>query len=285
MWPVTAVAMQDAMTKAAQGLMVGGVDYTPPRVVPLKRGLRTSKIIVVDKNGTKAERPCPKQKSKWGGWLPHTCGSGPAKNARIKGTTLEFEIHKVYSSKGMGFAHDVAMPDGSLIQCADDTIVAPHCGVDGWQRTMMLKSAGGAWRAEVSDAGERLWDARWPGVYSPQYLYPTASANHWFLGLEHAQLDQIDPATGTKFTDAQYRAAAWRAVFWERKHGFRVERTFDGRTGYATHEDVDPFDRWSKGDDGLPWDPGVMRPKPTYDEPRLFRWIEFWRGAPDAAFL
>ena len=232
-----------ALTAAAQGLVASG-SITVRDLAPLRTRL------TVDGKPKK----CRTQTRKWFGVLIHTTGGGIAKLARLKGRTVEAVTRSVYGNVGMTFAHRVVMPEGWILRCAEDSIIAPHCGVKAWQRAALLD---GTWRAHVSDEGERLWDARWPGVKSPQHLFPTASGNDAYLGIETVQGETTDKETASRFTMAQYRATAAQIVAWERTHGFVAE----GRR-LVTHEDLQPFERW---DAHGGWDPGWLRIPATYN--------------------
>lgn len=246
-----------ALIGGATGLAAAGLTLDVRDMIPLRT------TLTVDD----APKRCRKQERKWYGVLIHTTGGGIAKLARLKGRTIEAVTRSVYGNVGMSFAHRVVMPEGWILRCADDSIIAPHCGVKAWQRAALLD---GTWRAHVSDEGERLWAARWPGVKSPQHLFPTSSGNDAYLGIETVQLEKVDPETGTRFTAAQYRATARQVVAWERVHGFKAEGT-----RLVTHEDVQPFERW---DASGGWDPGVLRSARTYDWDRLVLEIHLGRA-------
>jgi hypothetical protein len=201
------------------------------------------------------------------GVLVHTTGHGPAKLARLKGWSIAATVARVYGNTSQTLAHIAILPSGERVRCVADSLVAPHCGVTAAQRAMLLN---GTWRAHVSDEGEALWEKRWPGVKSPQHLFPTTSPNDAYLGIETVQLEANDPATGTRFTVAQYESTAEQIVIWERAYGWKAE----GRR-LVTHEDVQPFTRW---DDGGGWDPGVLRAVPRYDWDRLLSQIRLARA-------
>lgn len=244
--------LTDALAASAAELVRAGTALDVRDMKPLRT------TLTVDGSPKK----CRKQGRRWFGVLIHTTGGGIAKLARLKGRTIEAVTRSVYGNVGMSFAHRVVMPEGWILRCADDSIIAPHCGVKAWQRAALLD---GTWRAHVSDEGERLWGERWPGVKSPQHLFPTSGGNDAYLGIETVQVEAIDRATGTRFTMAQYVATARQVVAWERAHGFVA-----AGNRLLTHEDVQPFERW---DAHGGWDPGVIRAKPTYNWPLLLECI------------
>lgn len=246
-----------ALIGAAQGMATAGLILDVRDMKPLRT------TLTVDGSPKK----CRTQTRKWYGVLIHTTGGGIAKLARLKGRTIEAVTRSVYGNVGMSFAHRVVMPEGWVLRCADDSLIAPHCGVKAWQRAALLD---GTWRAHVSDEGEALWAKRWPGVKSPQHLFPTSSGNDAYLGIETVQIEKVDHETGTRFTAAQYTATARQIVAWERAHGFKAEGT-----RLVTHEDVQPFERWdARGG----WDPGVLRSPHTYDWARLLNELKMARA-------
>ena len=249
-----------ALTAAAQGLVAAGIRYLE---LTIKRGLRTSVTREDDDTGERRTvnfHRWPNRKPF--GLLLHSTGPGMEKYARTYGLSKIDTVSRVYGNPGNSCAHVVCLPDGTRVRVVSPDLVAPHCGVSGAQRRMMLD---GTWRAWCSDLGEKLWGERWPGVKSPQHLFPTASPNDSYEGLEHWKLDANDPETGTPYTVAQYRSCAQWIVERERTWGFVAE----GRR-LVTHEDVQPFERWvaSGGHD-----PGVLRVVPTYDWPLLLAFV------------
>lgn len=187
------------------------------------------------------------------GLLVHSTGPGMAKYARVRNLSQHETVARVYGNPGMTCAHMVVLPDGSRVRTVPSDLVAPHCGVKPWQRKAMLD---GTWVAWTSDEAEALFAARWPGVKSPQHLFPTASPNDSYEGIESWKLPAVDGYTASWYTIEQYRSTAQWVVERERAWGFVAE----GRR-LVTHDDVQPFERWdAKGGR----DPGAMRAAPFY---------------------
>lgn len=202
------------------------------------------------------------------GLLIHSTGPGMAKYAaKYKLSQIETVV-RVYGNLSNNCAHVVVLPDGTRVRTVESYLVAPHCGVTASERSRLLD---GSWRAWTSDAAEALWDARWPGVKSPQHLFPSASGNDSYEGLETWKLPARDATTGTYYTAAQYKSTAEWVVEREREWGFVAEGS-----RLVTHEDVQPFTRWD-AEGGR--DPGVLRLAPFYDWPRLLSEIAFARAA------
>ncbi len=252
--------LSDALAASAAELVRAGTRYTE---VPIRRGLRTFLTIEDDETGerrTAKFKPWPNGKPF--GVLLHSTGPGMEKYARTYKLTQEETVSRVYGNPGNSCAHVVIIPDGRRFRVVSPDLMAPHCGVSARQRAMLLD---GTWRAWCSDLGERLWGERWPGVKSPQHLFPTASGNGSYEGAEFWKLDANDPETGTPYTADQYRSGGQWIAERERACGFVAE----GRR-LVTHEDVQPFERW---DAHGGWDPGVIRAKPTYNWPLLLECI------------
>lgn len=110
----------------------------------------------------------------------HTTGRGLPDKAIRKGVPPLTLALQTYLRSQRGELHPyrwggptyVLDYDGALYQLAPDEIQTAHCG--GPHRSWYLS---GRWRDEVSPATLEHWQAAWPGVASPQHLYPTRSAN------------------------------------------------------------------------------------------------------------
>jgi hypothetical protein len=240
------------------GLVAGGLRIVYPER-DMRRGLRTFLDVKDPKTGAKRRIQFHRwPRGKANRLLIHSTGPGMSKYARIHELTNEETVARVYGNPGNSCAHVCVLPDGARIRTTPYDLVAPHCGASSVQRQRMLD---GSWRAWTSDDAEEQWAKLWPGVKSPQHLFPTASANDSCEGLETWKGDAIDPETGTRYTMAQYRSTAQWVVQRERALGFLA----DG-VRLLTHEAVQPFERW---DDVGGHDPGVMRPVPLYNWPLL----------------
>lgn len=259
--------MSDALAASAAELVRAGTQY-PER--DMRRGLRTFLDVEDPKTKTKrriAFHRWPRGKANR--LLIHSTGPGMAKYARTYKLTDEETVSRVYGNPGNSCAHVVGLPDGTRIRTTAYSLVAPHCGVSKVQRQRLLD---GSWRAWTSDEAEAQWDKWWPGVKSPQHLFPTASGNDSCEGFETWKLDEIDPETTSYYTIHQYRSTAQWVVERERALGFVAEGV-----RLLTHDALDPFERWdSKGGR----DPGAMRPNPFYNWPLLLECIAAARSAP-----
>ena len=202
------------------------------------------------------------------GLLVHSTGPGMEKLSRVRGLSRFDTVARVYGNPSMTCAHGVVLPSGERVRVVDSKLVAPHCGVKAWQRKAMLD---GTWVAWTSDEAEALFAKRWPGVKSPQHLFPTASPNDAYEGLESWKLAELDPYTGSFYTLAQYQSTAQWVVERERAWGFVAE----GRR-LVTHDDVQPFERWDAHGGR---DPGAMREPPFYRWDLLLACIDHMRKA------
>ena len=167
-----------------------------------------------------------------------------------------------------GAAHFVIDHDGTIYQLLDTEIRGAHVGLPRKWRKRYLS---GAWRAIMRAKGLalslELWDKRWPGLKSPQHMFPGKTPNGAYLGAEFLPL--LKPqADGTWFSDAQYSAgrALWREL--SRVHYWPLpcfELMHAQGLGYArapAHEDLTPHSRWNRRGG---WDPGALRRKPRWN--------------------
>jgi hypothetical protein len=153
---------------------------------------------------------------------------------------------------------------GEIHQIADDDVETFHAG--GPDRAAYLS---GAWRARVSAETSKRWQAAWPGVASPQHLYPSASANADYVGAEMVPVAVgmgTPMAPGLRFTLAQHDAAILLGRDLAVRHGWPAGWARTPRL--LGHEDVQPIQR---SDVGGGWDPGALRARPYLD----FEYIRF----------
>lgn len=210
------------------------------------------------------------QDQPWFGECVHTCGSGVLDKAKEWGWTNAEVACYFYSQLSMGCPHEVIDGDGTVYVIVAGARVAVHCGAQGWMRNAMLD---GSWKERVSAIGLKHWQARWPGVKSPQHLFPGSSGNKAYRGTE------LIPQPDKTFTAAQYESLAKRLVLRSRQNGNVLLHPREPLTRASNklvgHEDLIPFNtaqqgRWdSKGG----WDPGALRDEPRFDWPRLYSLI------------
>lgn len=185
----------------------------------------------------------------------HTTGRGvPALALKRHEKPMETAL-KYYSDPSSPCPHYVIDGLGVVEQVANSHSIVPHVGVSAIERKSMLN---GDWTAHCDPRALKLWRDKWKNYKSPQHLFPTASANASYLGIE--MIPQLEKdANGELFTAAQYAALA---IFVARLGEIHEIDIKDPRK-LLGHEDLDPFGRWdSKGG----WDPGALREKP------YFRW-------------
>lgn len=200
-------------------------------------------------------------RAKWWGILLHTTGSGILALAEKRGWTPDEAAVWTYSQTWMNCAHYLNLQDGTLVQIVSERLIAPHCGVKGWQYTAMKD---GTWVDYTPPVMLAEWRKAWPNVKAPTSLYPhVGSANADVIGVENV------PQPGGTFTDAQY--ATLRAFVAERDafHGMQIATHKNRLLG---HEDVNPFYTKDNGraDKAGGWDPGARRPVPKFD------WARVW---------
>lgn len=208
----------------------------------------------------------------------HTTGRGPYDHIPKRGKDVTESALWFYAQSWMSVAHYVINSNGVIYQVVDEALVAPHCGIDAWQRQTMID---GSWLQPVlsttaiamfkklkenenkpvprppSPKGVELWKARWPGFASPLKLYPTTSANDAYVGIEMIPKREPDKYNGQNFEQAQYRALNELLRDIQSRHEIELKGS-----RLVGHEDVDPYDRWDRTGG---WDPGSLRPDPHFN--------------------
>ena len=203
----------------------------------------------------------------WGVML-HTTGGGLPDKAHHEGLSPLETARKVYGGMREG-PHYVIAPDGAVERYRADDQIAYHCGVSPVDRRDFLT---GHWEARVGRGVVGWWRARWPGVLSPQHLYPSTSPNSDYIGVElipclaqtKGNGGSLKPVFGTpiggergRFTGAQYVAAALLTLQLCEAYSIPMRR----RGRVVGHEDINPITRPG-------WDPGDMQ--------GYWSWNTFW---------
>lgn len=230
-----------------------------------------------------------KSRRKVFGVVVHTTGSGVYKPALVEKHGSAFKVAlAVYASPSMSVAHYVIdYETGKIAQVVDDGLIAPHCGIDGWQLQAM---ADGSWDDDrLSDAAHRLfrdyvsenaplprppskvalalWKARWQtpaGYYrAPRYIYPSKSPNADFCGIELIPAPPGYPHQ-IRYSDVQLNSLAHLVHDLQNRWDCRMRKIGESfpTPRLLGHEDLDPFDRW---DSAGGWDPGALRHQPRFD--------------------
>lgn len=214
-----------------------------------------------------------RQENPWYGVLFHTTGSGVLELAKNRSWSTVDAALWTYGQEWSSCPHYLNDESGQLWLITSEDLIAPHCGVKGWMRSAMLD---GSWIEHVSSVGLERWRARWPGVKSPQHLFPSLSGNHAYLGVEN-----IPQPDGT-FTDRQYASLAKLVADFDVRHSIGILHSIASTTRpvgppidvngvsrthrLVGHEDVNPFNtsdggRWDKKGG---WDPGALRIEPKF---------------------
>lgn len=204
------------------------------------------------------------------GFLLHTTGSGVLRRARADGKSpIDVALQVYRASQGVtghpgsnGYAWGgpgyLIGHHGEIHQLAPDDVMTMHAG--GPDRSSYLS---GAWRARVSAETSTRWAAQWPGVASPQHLYPSESANADYVGAEMIPcgMGYGEPLrAGLRFSAAQHDAAIALGRDLAARHGWPAGWARTPRL--LGHEDVQPIER-QDGQGG--WDPGWLRGRPYFD--------------------
>lgn len=197
-----------------------------------------------------------KRRIKPWGLVVHTSGRGIVRRAR-KAQADPFEFAVDYY-RAQGGVHYCIGYDGQIVQMLLDNERGAHVGISRKERRHYLR---GTWVGELSKRllrmhpGVVLWRSKWPGIDSPQHLYPTRSPNGCYVGVELVPLTtKYVNATGLWFTEAQHRAVGWLGRDLAQRHKWPANWYRTGRL--VGHEDIDAFARWD-GRGG--WDPGALR--------------------------
>ena len=218
-----------------------------------------------------SDHPLPSHgpRKPWGVMF-HTTGGGLPTRAYDNGAEPLATAREVYGGMKEG-PHFVIAPDGSVERYRDPSTLSWHCGVSATDRRDYLN---GAWegRAEVSKSLVSWWKARWPGVSSPQHLYPSKTANEDYIGIElipcgvflKNNLGSWSPVFGApvagdraRFTGQQYLAAASLLLLLCSTYSIPLH----GRGRVVGHEDINPLTRPG-------WDPDSFQ--------GFWHWPTFW---------
>lgn len=186
----------------------------------------------------------------------HSTGRGVPSKAKARGkTTIEVALDW-YLNPIATCPNYVIDELGIIYLVSDEALCPPHCGVDDWQRDMMLS---GEWEHEVSAEALALWRKRWPNFKSPQHLFRSKSANWDAIGIEVIPLNSPHFPI---FSNESYRSLNRLTTEIGVRHGMDLSK----KTTLLYHEDLDPFERW---DSHGGTDPGVIRAIPWFDERKL----------------
>ena len=198
------------------------------------------------------------------GLVVHTTGSGvPAKALKNRRGALETAV-EIYE-RGPNAAHYVIAHDGVIAQILPDDVIGWHVGGGAAKREQYLS---GAWEQACAPAAVAAWKRAWPGVKSPQHLFPGTSVNAIYVGVELIPtikgLGTPSPTSGGVFTEKQYLALVALGTDLAQRHGWPALWARTPRL--VGHEDVGLLDRH---DAGGGWDPGTLREHPVFDFERV----------------
>lgn len=178
------------------------------------------------------------------GIMLHTTGGGIAGKASREGLSLLQAGIATYEAMGNVGPHFMVTPACEVVKFREPTTVAWHCSVKD-QRESFLD---GTWVKDVTFQIVKWWRERWPGVKNPSFLYPGASANDAYIGIE--MIPTQYPSAGLdvdiRYDPGQIVTVAKLVHDLAITHGIDVRRT--GRL--VGHEDVNPVTRPG-------WDPGA----------------------------
>ena len=219
------------------------------------------------------------RRAPWG-FLLHTTGSGIL--ARAKKTSrspIDVALEWYRRSQGdTGGQGENGYPwggpgylighHGEIHQLADDDVETMHAG--GPWRAQYLS---GAWASMCSPAVVKRWRAQWPGVPSPQHLFPGTSPNVPYVGCEMIPCGSgygTPMAPGLRFSLAQHDAAILLGRDLAARHGWPASWARTPRL--VGHEDVQPMPyaatgqgRYGRADSRGGIDPGWLRAAPYFD--------------------
>lgn len=194
----------------------------------------------------------------------HTSGRTIVERALKKGIKPIDLALKHY--RRTGACHFVIDHDGTIYQLLDTEIRGAHVGLGGWRKHYLS----GSWRLRMDVMGLSLplslWDRRWPGLDSPQHMFPGKTPNGAYLGVEFLPL-MHEQKDGTWFSDVQYAAGRQLLLNLACMHGWEKGLLADAESGGGNsrapaHEDLTPHSRWKKRGG---WDPGALRLKPRFN--------------------
>jgi len=210
------------------------------------------------------------------GLLVHTTGSGiTAKAKKTKRTPVDVALEWYRRSQDGANGYPWGGPGyvlghfGELFQIADDDVWTNHAG--GPHRQLYLS---GEWVGRCSAEVVERWRAQWPGVKSPQHLYPSESPNADYVGVEMIPCASgygNPMRRGLRFSREQHDQVVELARDLAARHGWPAGWARTPRL--LGHEDVQPlpFDPKSKkpsygrSDARGGIDPGWTRADPYFD--------------------
>lgn len=214
------------------------------------------------------------------GLLLHTTGSGiTAKATRRNRSPVDVALEWYRASQGetggqgangypWGGPGYLIGHHGELHQLADDDVETMHAG--GPWRAQYLS---GAWASMCSAETVRRWRAAWPGVASPQHLFPSKTPNADYIGCEMipCAIGMGTPMRpGLRFTRAQHDTAIQLGRDLAARHAWPAG--WERSPRLLGHEDVQPLPygstgqgRYGRSDGGGGIDPGWLREQPYFD--------------------
>ncbi|MDX1421490.1 MAG: N-acetylmuramoyl-L-alanine amidase [Kiloniellales bacterium] len=188
----------------------------------------------------------------------HTTGSGlPKKSSALTPmATLQRAVRYYTDSGGPSY---VIGWDGTIVATADtEKRRTHHQGIASAEKS---KYASGQWQREVSPAGLRIWQRRWPGRRSPIELVPDRNLSHtndYWIGIELIPVTDgsttwFPPkAPGRRFSAAQHESLAKLLTDIGKRHGLPSGWKESARL--VAHSDINPLTRDTRA---MPmWDPG-----------------------------
>jgi hypothetical protein len=198
------------------------------------------------------------------GLLLHTTGGGVTRKAKKTGRSPVSVAIDVYLSSQNGSGGYlwggpayVLDHDGQLYQLAPDNVVTHHAG--GPDRKHYLS---GEWIKRCAKKAVDAWKSKWSSYSSPAALYPSASPNTDYIGVEMIPCGDgfgVPASPGCRFTAAQLAAVVALGRELAARHGWPPGWASTPRL--LGHEDVQPLRRHTLT--GC-WDPGYLRPGVAY---------------------
>lgn len=200
----------------------------------------------------------------------HQTGSGiVAKAMSLNKDPLEYTLD-YYLRPDSFSAHYVIGWDGKIGQVTDENGHAMHIGLLAPDHSTYISKK---WETIVSGNFVARWKARWPEYQTPCHLYPGASPNDAYVGMEMSPVvdgcGAVPLAPGLKYTKEQHEAVGKLCFDIAARWGFPDGWEKTGRL--ATHEDITPIDRSAKGEG---WDPGIIRDSAWFDWDYLGNFIQ-----------
>lgn len=224
--------------------------------MPLVKGLSPLAVVIPERLKDVADRTADVF-----GFCIHQTGSGLVEQAAKHGADLLNYAVSYYLQPESYFAHYVCGYDGTVVQLANELERAPHVGLSSVERASYLD---GSWKAKLPQAVVDQWVRQWGSQYkSPAHLFPGASVNNVYVGIE--MLPLLDPYPGAAFAGSRYTVEqhdAVAALAADVAGRWSFPKGWAGTGRLATHEALNPFTRSDKQGG---WDPGAMRQAPWFD--------------------